>query len=60
MKKFNVDYQIATYSGTEAVYFNSSEDPDNEEIISKAKQQLRRKAGGTFPLGYQSFKVRRS
>jgi len=60
MKKYEVDYQIATYSGTETVFFNASEDPDNEEIVAKAKQQLRKKSGGTFPIGYQSFKVKRS
>ena len=49
-----VKYQIATYAGT--VYVSYEEEDDDETIIAKAKNQLRRRIG-TFPFGYQSFKV---
>ena len=54
MKTSTVEYHIATYSGT--VEFTHEEDLDQELIIAKAKQILRRQAG-SFPLGYQSWKV---
>ena len=49
-----VEYQIATYSGTVSV--TCEPDDDEEIIISKAKEQLRRKAG-ILPFGYQSWKI---
>jgi hypothetical protein len=53
-QKCIVEYHIATYSGEEIVYCDSND--DNDFIISKAKNQLKRKAG-VFPFGYQSFKI---
>lgn len=52
----NVDYRIATYSGTVAVDY----EPDDEDscIIAKAKAQLRRKTG-SLPYGYEEFAVHR-
>ncbi len=55
MKTVKVQYQIATYSGIELV--DCDENDDNEQIIRRAKHQLRRKVVGGFPLGYQSFKI---
>jgi hypothetical protein len=52
---FKVKYQIATYSGV--IEVSANEDEDNDSIISKAKQVLKRKIGTDFPFGYQSFKV---
>ena len=57
MRYYDVQYQIATYSGTETVCFNDEYAPENDEIISKAKNQLRRKAGGSLPFGYESYKI---
>lgn len=50
-----VNYQVATYSGEEIVYCDPND--DNEYIVSKAKQQLKRRAGGSLPFGYQSFNI---
>lgn len=50
-----VAYQIATYSGTVEVYFDD-ENTENDDIIARAKRQLRQRAGA-FPLGMQSFRV---
>lgn len=55
MKRYTVKYQIATYSGEITVTCDPH--ADNEEIIAKAKSQLRRQAGGSLPYGYQSFKI---
>ena len=49
-----VAYQIATYSGEEIVYCDAND--ESEHVIAKAKNQLRRKAG-SFPLGYESFRI---
>lgn len=49
-----VAYQIATYSGSVAVWCDP--DDENETIIAKAKSQLSRKHG-PLPFGYQSFKI---
>ncbi len=49
-----VKYQIATYSGEIFVFCDESD--ENENIIAKAKRQLRKKAG-EFPFGYESWKV---
>jgi hypothetical protein len=50
-----VHYQIATYSGDIDVPYEEGD--EDEIIISKAKSILRRKSGGSFPFGYQSWKV---
>jgi hypothetical protein len=49
-----VKYQIATYSGEIEVICDEAE--DNEVIIAKAKRILKAKAG-TFPFGYDSWKI---
>jgi len=51
-----IEYQVATYSGKETVFFNDPNE-ENETLIAKAKNQLRQKCGGELPFGYQSFKV---
>jgi len=50
-----VAWQIATYSGVEIVYCDPND--DNEEVIGKAKRQVRRKFG-TFPFGYESWNIK--
>ncbi|MDD4972012.1 MAG: hypothetical protein PHT07_21505 [Paludibacter sp.] len=50
-----VHYQIATYSGEEIVYCDSND--EIEFINAKCKRQLRQKAGGSLPFGYESFKI---
>lgn len=52
--KWTVRYQIATYSGEIEVYTDLN--ADQETAISKARQQLKRKAG-EFPFGIQTFTV---
>jgi len=52
--KATVKYQIATYLGT--IDVSCEPDDDNEIIIAKTKQILRKKYG-EFPLGYESFKI---
>ena len=49
-----IKYQIATYSGK--VEVNCLENDDDDIIIAKAKRVLRSRVG-SFPFGYQSFKV---
>jgi len=56
MREFIVKYQIATYSGEVSVYFDDDYDPDNDEIIAKAKRILRNKVGH-FPFGYEKWEV---
>jgi len=56
METATVKYQIATYSGTIEVSYDPNDDDDDDVIIAKAKKLLRQKAG-SFPLGYQSFKI---
>ena len=48
-----VSYQIATYSGEEIVYCDAND--DNDVIQAKAKRQIRQKAGGSLPYGYERF-----
>jgi hypothetical protein len=55
MQTATVKYQIATYAG-EIHVSGIDEDDDNDRIIAKVEQQLRREIGA-LPLGYQSFKV---
>jgi len=50
-----VEYQIATYSGK--IEVSCDENDENEFIIARAKNQLRRDAGGSLPYGYESFKI---
>lgn len=57
MREYTVKYQIATYSREITVYFDEDEDPETDVIIAKAKNRLRRDAGGSLPFGYESFKV---
>lgn len=54
MRKVTVRYQVATYSGTVDVF--AGDDADDEQVISRARAQLRRRAG-PLPLGYQSFEI---
>jgi len=56
MREYTVKYQIATYSGEVTVYFDENDDPETEDIIAKAKRQLRHSTG-EFPFGYESWKV---
>jgi len=49
-----VQYNIATYEGTIEVSCNS--DDDDEYIIGQAKRILRNKVG-SFPFGYQCWKI---
>ena len=53
-KKCVVKYQVATYSGKIEVYCD--ENDDNDFIINKAKEILRRKVGA-LPFGYESFEI---
>ena len=55
MQTATVKYQIATYSGE--VQVTCHEDDDNEVVIAKARERVRRLAGGSLPFGYQSFKI---
>jgi glycosyltransferase involved in cell wall biosynthesis len=55
IQKCIVSYQIATYSGEEIVYCDPND--DDETVIEIAKSQIRRKAGGSLPQGYQSFQI---
>lgn len=50
-----VKYQVATYSGE--VQVNCDENDSDDYIIAKAKRIVRQKAGGSLPLGYESWKV---
>lgn len=50
-----VKYQIATYSGEVQITCNC--DDENEYIIAKAKRIVKQRSGGSFPFGYQSWKV---
>lgn len=51
-----VKYQIATYSGE--VEVSCDPDDDNEYIIRIARAiERRRRFGGSFPFGYESWKV---
>lgn len=55
-QKCIVEYQIATYSGTEIVYCDA--DDDNDIIIGKCKRQLKQKSGGIpLPFGSESFNI---
>jgi hypothetical protein len=49
-----VKYQIATYLGV--IKVNCTPDEDDENIIARAKRILRSRSG-SFPLGYESWKV---
>ena len=50
-----VEYQIATYSGTLTV--NCEENEESETIIARAKRILIQRVGGSLPFGYESWKV---
>ena len=55
MYRYNVKYQIATYSGEIEVSFDTEEEPTQEEIWHRVKRLLSR--GTPLPYGYQSFKI---
>jgi hypothetical protein len=58
MSKWIVEYWIATYHGEVVVWADG--DADEEEVVAKAKTQLRRSSGGCpLPFGAQSFRARR-
>lgn len=50
-----VKYQIATYSGE--IEVPCDPDEDNDEIIARAKRIEIRQFGGSFPFGYENWKV---
>ena len=50
-----VRYQIATYSGEEIVYCDAND--DNDVIEAKAKRQIKQKAGGSLPYGYEGYNI---
>lgn len=50
-----VKYQVAIYSGK--VQVNCDENDSDEYIIFKAKRIVTQRAGGSLPLGYESWKV---
>lgn len=50
MNKYTIEYQYATYSGTEIVYAN-----DGDEAISKMWRNLRQYM--TLPMAYKSAKI---
>ena len=52
---YDVDYQVATYSGTIAVWVDP--DADLETVKAVARQKLMRRSG-PWPIGYESFKPR--
>ncbi len=54
MQTATVKYQVATYSGTIEVMCN--ENDENDHVIAKAKQVLKRRSG-PLPFGYQHFEV---
>lgn len=55
MQLAKVKYQVATYSGE--TYVNCNENTENEHIIAKARERVRRDSGGSLPFGYQHFEV---
>lgn len=59
MATYEVDYQVATYSGT-LTLCNVDDDADVEQVKALARAQLRRQAGGSLPFGYEHFKPRRT
>ena len=50
-----VKYQVSTYSG--AVEVNCNENDEDEYIIAEAKKIVTKRAGGSLPYGYESWKV---
>lgn len=50
-----VEYDVATYSGT--IEVGCDENDDDETVVAIAKKQLARKSGGSLPFGYQRFTV---
>ena len=51
--RITLRYQVATYSGEITVLCH--EDTDSDTVKALARGQLRRKAGGSLPLGYESY-----
>ena len=50
-----IQYRIATYRGTVTV--NCEPNDEDEHIIAKAKKIVNNQAGGSLPLGSESWKV---
>lgn len=50
-----VKWQVATYSGEEKVYGVDPND-DPETVTARARGQVMRRSGGSFPLGYESWR----
>ena len=50
-----VKYQVATYKGQ--MQIECDPDDENEHIITKAKRIVIQRFGGSFPFGYESWKV---
>lgn len=55
IQKCIVRYQIATYIGEEVVCCDA--DDDDEVVKAKARSQVRQKAGGSLPYGYENFSI---
>ena len=51
-----VAYQVATYAGE--IVLQVDENADREEIIARARAELRRRAGGSMPFGSESWRIR--
>ncbi len=50
-----VEYQIATYSGVVSVVCD--ENDDDECVKQRARHLVKRQAGGSLPIGYESFVI---
>ena len=50
-----VKYQVATYSGEEKVY-NVDPNDESETVTARARGQVMRRSGGTFPFGAESWR----
>jgi uncharacterized protein YdhG (YjbR/CyaY superfamily) len=58
MATYEVDYQVATYSGTLTLH-DVDDDAEVDQVKAMARAKLRQKAGGSLPFGYEHFKPRR-
>jgi len=54
MKEYEIQYSIGCYSGTVTV--SCDENDENDVIIAKAKNILRKKTG-PLPFGSESFRI---
>jgi hypothetical protein len=55
MRTVTIKCQHGPYRGTVSV--NADEHDDNETIIAKAKNILRRRGNLSLPMAYESFKI---